>query len=192
MEKILIRFNKKEYDIQMSRLNGAIRRANQMVIEINDVNGYVMTPADVQDALQSQGNRASAGVLKASEADLNRLDIRSKALRESTVKSDQEAYYRVLNKYKDLQEYAHDVAVDDDCKVHLASGVEERVKDEYSHYIQTEKGKAIYEAQQKVVEGMNEILRLSNMFTSLSIGQIATPIYDKREVKLFELRYDNL
>jgi len=192
MEKILIRFDKREHDIQMAKLNGAVRRANQMVSEINDVNGYVMTPADIQDALRSQGERASTGVLKASEADLNRLDIRSKALRDSTVKSDQEAYYLALNKYKDLREYAYDIAVDDSCKVHLASGVEERIKDQYSHYIQTEKGKAIYEAQQKVVEGMNEILKLSNLFTNVSINQIASPVFGERRVVLFELRYDNL
>lgn len=189
MERILVQFNKSGYDSYMNGLRNAISDTNNIASQVNQINSYQMTKDALTNLMSGNGEVAAMGIRKASEADIEKAGIRSKSVRDLAIKGDQEAYYSIINKYQSKSEYTEGITIIDG-RVCQKEGFDEILRERHSSYVETEKGKAIYEAQQKVVELINEILALSTRMDSQQVSLLYKMGYGEKKVYVNELNYD--
>ena len=173
MERILLNFSESEFSSHINRLRTAASQVRKVVEQINAINSYQVDATGLKDLLHGRGEQLGKRITDATQAELDRAGIASSSIVKAALNGDAEKYWSI---FKAFRQPSHDlsqfVIIDESGKVSIAENAEETLREEYCYYLTTEQAYAAWQAHQKAVESLNELLRLCPQLRPMNLNQI--------------------
>ncbi|KAB7730479.1 hypothetical protein F5984_15160 [Rudanella paleaurantiibacter] len=164
MNKRLIHFDQQKFNRELSVVKLSIAKLRKAIDEINAIGSYRVTSGGLNDFLHSHGEVIQKGIEKAAETELEKAGIKSSSVRAAAIKGDIETFYRIYNAYNAHPKPEYEVIrfyiIGENGDVSIDPKTEEVLREENSLYISTEKGEALFDAQERFLNALNDITKL--------------------------------
>jgi sugar-specific transcriptional regulator TrmB len=192
MERILLNFRESEYRNYISQAASAKSKAQDFINKLQDIASIDIPSDAISDIYLSHGERVAHAIEKKVREELQLAKITSSTVINSAIKGDLEKYYKLLNTKPIINtEFASVLTVKEN-KVEYSKDPE-TLKENFTHYISTERGKEIYDKQKAMIEAINDFLAFVPAFSALNIFHvIPTMGTNAKKIELVELSYDTL
>lgn len=193
MEKLQLSFDELNYNAAIRKVRALMSEAQKVVGQINEINSYKVDQAGLYDLLGGRGETIAAGIEKAIETELASAGIHSSGIRRAAVKNDLEKYYSILNTFTGRgTAFTSFLSINEAAEVVLPPETEASIRDEYTHYIKTEKGLEIYTAHKKMIKAMNDLLAMTPQISPLEIRSFFSVAPQQKQADIILLDYDRL
>lgn len=158
MEKILLNFDEAGYNKLLAGLNKAKQKANTLLSEFRTICSFEFNNDTLQDIYQGNGERTANTLEKKVREELSKAGITSDTIIKTAVTGDLEKYYIMFNGKQVIEsEYLPYLFIDEG-QVCIKENTNEQVKEAFSNYIRTERGKIIYDKQRAVIDALNDFI----------------------------------
>lgn len=155
MERFLLYFREGDYLHARRQISNAVSAAQKVVDAVNEICSVKVDDAQLKNLLLQDGGAIASAIKKAVTQDLDKAGISSATVRDAAVKGDLEKYYKIINQYERPDYLSRQYLSIDEGRVTCLEENFEKLKEEYSYYIKTEKGLEAYHAHLVLIESLN-------------------------------------
>lgn len=190
---ILLEFNKDDFDYRLRMIMSAKSNIQKAVDQLNGINSFKLDNHGLREILNGNAEGLFAKIERAIDDDLINSGTQSPTLRQLAKKGDLEAFYAILNKFPrpdyELSQY---ISINEEGFVQVSAKAETDLKEACSRYIKTERGLAIYQAQEKLIGAMNELVTLCPKLAGRGVYTAWQTKFDNEPFARNDLNYDGL
>ncbi len=192
MEKKLIKFDEKKYQIFLGDLHQSQQQADALFDQIRAIINVDLTPENLADLYGGRGERTAALIESAVRLELKRAGITSATIVKAAVNGDLEQYFAIFNNKSNIEsEYLQYLYVADG-KVFIKDNACDEAQELFSSYITTQEGLRIYEAQQLAIKAAGHLIELIPSATWSNLPNLIIPHFHEGEPTPPPLNYDKL
>lgn len=161
MKEIILSYDETGYQNFIRKVEKARDTTQQFVDQVNEICKLNITDAELKDALFSSRSEVMAeAIRKAVLAELDKIGITSATVRKSAANGDLEKYYTLFNGFQRPDTEISEFLLIKDGKVEIDKEAVKYREGGFKWAIRTEAGKALYDAQLRMIEAMNDFLKL--------------------------------
>src|SRR5690625_926755 len=160
MKPIVLKFDEYEYQKFVRELEKEKTKAQKLVDEVNAINALEVDSSLFDSLIQGNGEATARAVGQAVKDDLARAKIKSQSILKAAIKGDLEKFYKVFNEYRQPDGKFTKCLTFESGKVDILPDSLTNAKEGYKWQIETEEGKALYEAQKRAIEALNNFWKL--------------------------------
>ena len=159
MKPIVLNFDEDNYKNELSRVESVKEKMQSYVDEISGINGIKFTPELFADLLRS-GNQVADAIKESASKQLATAGITSASVREAAIKGDTETFYRIQQRMQrdSILTHLKNYLSVKSGKVIIPEAGYKEIERQFTWGIETEKGKALYDAHIAMIESINRFL----------------------------------
>jgi hypothetical protein len=193
MERIELNFRETEYNYFLRELNRSKGKAQDFLDEVYNICHPDIPSSIILDIFEGKGEQTAKAVEDKVREDLAKARISSDTIIKLAVNGDLEKFYALYNNKPVVQfEHYSLFEVDENRKVNIKDGAIEKVKDNYCHFITTQRGKEVYDKHKAMIAAINDFIAFVPKTVEAGVESFIGYMGHTKHVEQPLLRYDEL